>query len=95
MKWFGYLLLLCCILCACSGSTNNVVSDAAKETINTIVANKPTCKDVGLACNKQIDAITASYEDQKKIITQEKIRWKYSFFGLLLVIGLWIVKRII
>ena len=93
---FTILLILTVLLSGCSKTTpTDIVGNAAKESINTIIANKPTCKDVGITCNKQIDAVISSCDNAKKVITEEKIRWKISFFGLLLAIMVFIIKKVL
>lgn len=92
---FTVLLILTVLLSGCSKTTpTDIIGNAAKESINTIIANKPACKDVGVACNKQIDAVISSCDDAKKVITEQKIRWKMSFWGLLIVVCAYIIRRL-
>ena len=95
MRKFTFLLILTVLLNGCAkSSSTDVVGDAAKESINAIVENKPECKSVGVACNKQIDAVISSCNGEKSVITEQKVRWKYSFFALLMVMVVYIVKRL-
>lgn len=88
------LLVICLFGCSKTATPTDVVADNAKETINTIVANKPECKDVGAACNQQIEAVRASCTLQTDKITEEKIKWKISFWTLVGVIVIYLIKKI-
>lgn len=74
--WFIVILLVVSLLSGCAKTTpvTETVADSAKTTITTIVKNKPECKDVGDACNAQIDAVKATCEQEIKIEKNES--WK-------------------
>lgn len=74
--WFIIILLVVGLLSGCAKTTSvtETVADSAKITITTIVKNKPECKDVGNACNAQIDAVKATCEQEIKI--EKNDSWK-------------------
>lgn len=97
-----FILIVVCLLffamllgCAKQTAPTETVANSAKESISTIVAAKPECKDVGTVCNSQIDSIVASYELEVSNINKDLMKWKWSFWGLLVVIGAYLVKRIL
>lgn len=97
MKHFTILLILTVLLngCAKDSTPTNTVADSAKESINTIVANKPECKDVGDVCNSQIDSINAVCNLELDDLNKDIVKWKWSFWGLLMVLGVYIIKRVL
>lgn len=96
MKRFTILLVLAVLLSGCkTESVTTGVANSAKESINTIVVTKPECKDVGNVCNSQIDSIVASCDLEISNINKDLIKWKWSFFGLLMVMCAYIIKRIL
>ena len=91
----GVLLLLCLLGCAKQNTPTNTVADSAKQSISTIVASKPQCKDVGEVCNSQIDSINATCNLELDNLNKDILKWKWSFFGLLVVIGVYVAKKIL
>lgn len=95
------LILLCAwvllMMFGCTKNTTptNVVADSAKQSVAAIVAAKPECKDVGEVCNSQIDSITATCNLELDDLNKDIIKWKWSFWSLLMVIGVYIIKRIL
>lgn len=90
-----FLLALMLFGCSKPAPITHTIADGAKETINTIVATKPECKDVGVICNQQIDAVTASCDLETEKIEGEKARWKWSFWGVIVLIGLYIARKVL
>lgn len=43
----------------------------------------------------QIRAISSACQTEKEIITSEKLRWKWSFWGVIVLIGLYIARKIL
>lgn len=91
------LLVLLLLLTGCAKEVRptDMVANSAKESVNAIVAIKPVCKDVGDVCNSQIDSVTATCNLELDDLNKDVIKWKWSFFGLLMVIGVYIIKRIL
>lgn len=98
--WFIVILLILSLLSGCTKTipVTETVADSAKTTISTIVQNKPECKDVGDACNSQIDVVKASCEQEMKI--QIRDSWKRGlklgagFASFCLIIGYLMIKRL-
>lgn len=97
--WFIVIFLIISLTgCAKTAPVTNTVADSAKTTISTIVQNKPECKDVGDACNSQIDVVKASCEQEMKIQTHDS--WKRGlkqgagFASFCLIIGYLMIKRL-
>lgn len=98
--WFVVIFLIVSLLSGCvkTAPVTNTVADSAKTTISTIIQNKPECKDVGDACNSQIDVVKASCEQEMKIQTHDS--WKRGlkqggiFASFCLIIGYLMIKRL-
>lgn len=96
MKHFTILLILTFLLNGCTrDKTIETVSNSAKESVNAIVVLKPECKDVGDVCNYQIDSINATCNLKLDDLNKDVIKWKWSFWGLLMVIGVYIIKKVL
>ena len=97
MKHFTILLLFTFLLNGCTkdSTPTNVVADSAKESVNAIVAVKPECKDVGNICTAQIDSITAVCNLELDDLNKDVFKWKWSFWGLIMVLGVYIIKRVL
>lgn len=99
---FTNLLILTVLLSGCvkEQTATETIADSAKEQVLAIYNGLPKeCqtdfnKKQTATAQKAIDAIVQSCNDQKEVITQEKIRWKWSFIGLLIVICAYIIKRL-
>lgn len=93
---FAILLILTVLLNGCAKTNpSDTVANSAKESVNAIVAVKPECKDVGEVCNSQIDSITAMCNLELDDLNKDVIKWKWSFFGLLIVLGVYLIKRVL
>lgn len=90
------ILALAIMLCGCAktATPTDIVADNAKKTIHAIVNSKPECKGVGDACEAQIESIRESCALNTAKITEEKFRWKMSFWTLVGVLIAYILKRI-
>lgn len=96
--WFLVILLIGSLLTGCAKTTpvTTTVGDSAKTTVSTIVKNKPECKDVGEACNSQIDAVVATCEQEMKLKikeTRERSLKEGAGFATIGMILLWIVMK--
>lgn len=94
---FAVLLILTVLLsgCAKSQTPTNTVADSAKESVSAIVAVKPECKDVGEVCNSQIDSIMATCNLELDDLNKDVVKWKWSFWGLLIALAIYLIKRIL
>ncbi|MBP5789247.1 MAG: hypothetical protein J6W29_03330 [Neisseriaceae bacterium] len=89
-------IVLFLALCGCAGNTpTNTVVDSAKESISVIIASKPECKDVGEVCNSQIDSINAVCNLELDDLNKDVARWKWSFWGLVLIIGIFMARKVL
>ena len=95
------LFFLCCILSSCTnGYENHEAIGAVNASIDALEQSLPKeCKNQ--AINSQFTAIrkeTATIERDCSVAVDkansEKVKWKTAFFGLLLVIGVWLVKKL-
>lgn len=98
------ICILCVVLllfgCARPSATETIAENA-KETVSAIYESLPVqCKtDFNKkqteTAQKAIDAVVASCNDQKQIIVQEKLRWKWSFFALAVAIAMYVARKIL
>lgn len=100
MKWKELLSLFCLLLLLSSCSylsqeASHKVAKSAKENIAIIVRQNPDCKNVGDACNAQIDAIVSACDAQTQKIDAERVKWKWAFLGLFFSVILYIVKKVV
>ena len=68
MKKTQLVLVLATLLCGCV-KTYPAITDAtnsAHNVIDTVVADKPECKDVGKICKEQVDMVANSCKSQIK-----------------------------
>lgn len=99
-----YLLLALLVfsLVACS-STPQVSETIADNAVNTVVAVEKSlsaeCKTEAVTTQltvvkSEIRSITSACQAEKDVITQEKLRWKWSFWALVLVIAAYVARKI-
>lgn len=103
MKCFGcLLLLLSLILCSCT--THTVSHNIADNTINQITAleqsinEKCATDSIKTQINmikSQIKAINGACDTEKAEITAEKNKYKIAFWSLVVIIGLFVSRKII
>ena len=94
--WTLILFMIVCLFgCAKQTTPTETVANSAKESITALVAAKPECKDVGNVCNSQIESIVASCDLEVSSINKDLIKWKWSFWGLLIVVAAYLIKKIL
>lgn len=103
MKCFGcLLLLLSLVLCSCT--THTVSHNIADNTINQITAleqsinEKCATDSIKTQINvikSQIKAINGACDTEKAEITAEKNKYKIAFWSLVVIIGLFVSRKII
>lgn len=96
-------LLIPLLLAACTTNTpsTETIANSAQESLNAISATlTPECNTK--AVQSQINAVSAGIkatvsacEAEKAAITQEKIRWKWAFFALAIIIAAYLAKKVI
>ena len=96
------LLFLSCILCSCTnGYESHEAIDAVNASVDALEQSLPKeCKTQ--AINSQFTAIrkeTATIEKDCSVAVDkansERIKWKTAFFGLLLVLGVFTLKKVL
>lgn len=100
-----YVVLAILVLSLVACSNAQPVSDSiAENAINGVTAVENTlsaeCKTEAVktqltVIKSEIRTITNACQAEKDVITQEKLRWKWSFWGLVLVIAAYIAKKIL
>lgn len=100
---FIIIALLVFSLAACS-TPQPVSENIAENAINGVVAVEKTltdeCKTEAVKAQltvvkSEIRSITNACQAEKDVITQEKLKWKWSFWGLVLIIAAYIAKKIL
>ena len=95
-----FLLIL--LLAGCS-KTEPVSNTIADNAVNAVVAVEKTlpeeCKTEAVKTQltivkSEIRNITKACESEKDIITQDKLKWKWSFWGMIVLIGLYIARKV-
>lgn len=104
MKKFK-LFLLPIILCGCVKSypAMNDATNSAHNVIDTVVAEKPECKNVGKICNEQVNMVANACKAQIKTESDKSFNkgMSWGFFGgifsliALAVLGIFISNKFI
>ena len=95
------LMVLCMFGCAKTAPTSETIANSAQESLNAINATlTPECKTKAIesqinAAQTAIKATIAACESEKEIITQEKLRWKWSFFALAVMVLVYIGRKVL
>lgn len=93
-------LLCCLILCGCIHNPNIVETsvDNAKENINTLIALKPECTDVGDACKRELDNVericNQTIEKTKEDSWKRGFKSGISLTALCLIMLFILLKRV-
>lgn len=100
MRWF-FGLLLCCMLCSCGiGSVSHEIANGAIQQATAIEQSLPkecateAVKAQIAAIKTQITAITQACDTEKDKIKAEKVKWMTAFFGLLIAIVVFIIRKV-
>ena len=102
MKKFIILLLLSLFLNGCSNpSTSETIANGAINSTTALEQSLPkdcstdAIKSQITAIKTQIMAITESCKTEKAIIKADKVKWQTAFFGLLLAISVFIIRKVL
>ena len=99
----GIFFLLILLLAGCNRNTPAYES-AAQNAIDTITAIEQglpaECKtDTNTllfnVSRKEVTSVVKNCEEEISKVQKEKIRWKFGFWALVLVIGAYIVKKVL
>ena len=97
------IVLLLCIMAGCAKQTDalNDAATVAHQTIADIGYSLPKeCKTetvnkrLGTA-DMAVDSVVSACKSQKATIDQERLRWKWSFFALAIIILFHVGKKVI
>ena len=94
---FAFIL---CAGCAKKPDPIDTIATSAHQQIAAIRESlTPECRTAANqkqldAADATVDAVVAACDTQKEAINQEKLRYKWGFFGLLAVIGLAILAKL-
>lgn len=101
MKHFAILLILTFLTsCAKQPVASESVANSAQNSLVALensltdTCNTPAIKSQINAIKSQIIAIQESCAIEKEVITQEKVKWKWAFMGLAMMILLYILKKV-
>jgi hypothetical protein len=101
-SWIIIIFMLCCIFgCAKSTPATETIANSATESLNSLESTlTPECKTKAIesqinATKMAIKATVSACESEKAVITQEKLRWKWSFFATLIIIAVYIAKKVL
>lgn len=104
-KWIFWGLIVALILCMCGCAkttpASETIANSAQESLNAINDTlTPECKTKSIesqinATRTAIQATISACEDEKEIITQEKLRWKWSFIALSIIIMIHIARKVL
>lgn len=96
-----FLLVLLLAGCSKSEPVSNTIADNAVNTVVAVEKALPDgCKTEAIktqltVVKSEIRSITSACESEKNVITQDKLKWKFGFWGLIIVIGLYIARKVI
>lgn len=102
MKHFAILLIFTVLLNGCR--TQTATESVAESVINTTTALEKSltaeCKTEAItsqiwAIKTQIKAIQTTCQTEKDKITQEKLRWKWAFWGLIAIVGVVLFRKVL
>lgn len=100
MKWYTSCLALC-TLCSCGApSASNTMAESAINTATAIEQSLPKqCATEGIktqinVIKSQIKAINEACETEKAEIRADKIKWMTAFFGLVIAIAVFVIKKV-
>lgn len=96
------LIILTALLNGCAKpSASESIANSATNTVNAL--EQTLSKDCATdaiksqitAVKSQINAITEACESEKAQIKADKVKWQTAFFGLLLAIAVFIIKKVL
>lgn len=100
-----WALIVCLLLllfgCAKTTPASETIANSAQESLNSIentLSNECKTKAVQsqiIAAKTAVQATITACENEKEVINQEKLRWKWSFLALTLIVLVHIVKKVL
>lgn len=99
-----WALIICLILllfgCAKTTPASENAANSAQESLNALEQTiKPECKTKAVesqinAVKSSINAIVTSCESEKAEIVADKIKWKSAFFTTIIIVLIYLVKKV-
>jgi len=103
MKQFTILAILSVLLVGCA-KTKPITETIAENAINATTALEKTladtCKTEPITTQiavikSEIRAMKSACDIEKDQITQEKLKWQWSFWALAVVVGVYLAKKVL
>lgn len=101
MRWFLlFLALFTLSSCATHSASHNIADNTIKQITALEQSIDEKCATDAIktqinAIKSQIKAINKVCDTEKAEITAEKVRWKWAFWGLFIVVSIFIAKKVI
>ena len=95
-----FLLILLLAGCSKSEPVSDTIADNAVNTVVAVEKALPEeCKTEAVktqltVVKSEIRSITKACDSEKDVITQDKLKWKWSFWGMILLIGLYVARKV-
>ena len=97
------LLLLAVLLSGCTkdAPVSSIISENAINAATALEKTLPAeCKTEGVTTQitvikTEIRAVAKACDAEKESITREKMRWFWAFWSLVVVIGVYIVRKVV
>lgn len=100
---FAILLISIFLISACSRTTpvSDEIANGAIDATNGLEQQlPPECKTSAITTQlavikTQIRTITNACQTEKDVITEQKRKYQWAFFGLLTIVGMFITKKVL
>jgi outer membrane lipoprotein SlyB len=99
-KYINILFVLCLAGCANTTPASESIANSAQASIDAISQTlTPECKTKAIesqinAAQTAVKATIKACDSEKEIITQEKLRWKYSFLALAIIVLVHVLQKV-
>lgn len=100
---FAILLLLTVLLNGCQTTPTHDMTENAQTALTALEQSIPVqcatesiktqIKGIRTQINTIEKTCVKTCNDEKAVIEAEKVKWKIAFFGLLVVVGVWILRK--
>ena len=96
-----FFVMLALVGCAKNPPVSETIADNAVNATTGLEQSLPAeCKTDAImtqitVVKTQIRAISSACETEKDVITTEKLRWMWSFWGVVGLVGIFLVRKIL